>query len=132
MEILNGMNFYQILISFLIGSGLFGFHLFLRQISPNFRKKDDRISETEIQIISNQLSVFYNKIGKSKIRFASPIINEYGFIAVGNKEISRVYAAAPPCAPPANELISTLLPTIFDELSAENSDFSKSAIQNYI
>lgn len=68
------------------------------------------------------------------IPFISPILNNYGFIAVGNREISRVYSAAPPCAPPVNvsELISSLLPTIFDDLAIENSDLSKPAIQGYI
>ena len=124
------MSIYQVLLSFLMGSGLFMFHLFLRQISPKFKAADDRVSEREIQIISNIISVFYVKLHNSK--FISPILNQYGFIAVSNKEISRVYAAAPPTAPPVNELISSLLPTIFDDLSQENSDFSKPAIQQYI
>ena len=124
------MSIYQILLSFILGSGLFAIHMLIRKISPKFKAADDKLSKREIQIIKNQISVFYNNI--SKISFISPILNNYGYLAVSNKEISRVYAAAPPTAPPASEIIPALLPSLFDDLSQENSDFSKPAIQNYI
>ncbi len=122
------MSILQILISLVLGSGLFGLHLFLRKLSPKFRNFDDEISTKEKNIIGG-LFIFYNKITKIAI---VPISNNYGYVAVANKEISRVYAAAPPTAPPACEIIPALLPTIFDEMSVENPRFSKPAIQNYI
>jgi hypothetical protein len=133
------MSIYQVLLSFLVGAGFFGIHIFLRQISSKFRTIDDQFSGMEIQIIANQISVFYNNI--SNISFTSPIRNEYGYIAVSNKEISRVYAAAPPCAPPENqpftafqvyEILQDLIPPVLDELQEIETQLKKDEIRQYV
>ena len=122
------MSILQILISFVLGSGLFSIHIFLRKLSSRFRNFDNKISEKEQDII-DKIFVFYDKI--SKVVVIRILNNEYGYIAVANKEISRVYAAAPP-VPAALELIPSLLPTIFDELTDLNFYFSRADIQKYI
>ena len=69
------------------------------------------------------------------------IVNNYGYIAVGNKEISRVYANAPPCAPPKKpvftefqiyEILQSLIPPILDELQETEIKLKKGEIRQYI
>ena len=71
----------------------------------------------------------------------SVIINNYGYIAVGNAEISRVYANAPPCAPPKKtiftefqiyEILQSLIPPILDELQDKETQLKKEEVRNYV
>ena len=69
------------------------------------------------------------------------IINNYGYIAIGTTEINRVYANAPPCAPPKKpvftefqvfEMLQALLPPVLDELSEIENQLKKEEIRNYV
>lgn len=69
------------------------------------------------------------------------IVNNYGYIAIGNAEISRVYANAPPCAPPKKtiftefqiyEILQSLIPPILDELQDTEKKLRKEEVRNYV
>ena len=69
------------------------------------------------------------------------IANNYGYIAIGNKEISRVYANAPPTAPPKKpvftefqiyEILQSLIPPVLDELQEQENQLQKEEIRNYV
>ena len=69
------------------------------------------------------------------------IINNYGYIAVGTTEINRVYANAPPCAPPKKpvftefqiyEILQSIIPPILDGLQDTENQLKKEEIRNYI
>jgi hypothetical protein len=71
----------------------------------------------------------------------SVIVNNYGYIALGTTEINRVYANAPPCAPPEKpvftefqiyEILQSLIPPILDELQDKETQLKKEEIRNYV
>ena len=62
----------------------------------------------------------------------APLANCDGYIAIPSFARSGHDSNAPPTAPPDHVILATaLLPTIFDDLTVENPEFSYSAIRHY-
>jgi hypothetical protein len=129
------MEISQIVLSAVLGFMLFCGHIFLLKISPKVRKIDNKLSDWENDKIEQFLGLAVAV--RPLIRI---IANNYGYIAVGNAEISRVYAHAPPCAPPEQpvltafqvyELLQILVPPILDELQETENQLKKDEIRNY-
>lgn len=130
------MEISQIVLSAVLGFMLFCGHIFLLKISPKVRKIDNKLSDWENDKIEQFLGLAVAV--RPLIRI---IANNYGYIAVGNAEISRVYAHAPPCAPPENqpftafqvyEILQDLIPPVLDELQEIETQLKKDEIRQYV
>ena len=128
---MNLINVFVVLIALIFLALPFAAYLLARQ-SAKFREFELRFNCAAEQAVCGFIATVRPLV--------HVIVNNYGYIAVGNKEISRVYAAAPPTAPPKKpiftefqiyEILRSLIPPILDELSEKENQLKKQEIRNY-